>query len=69
MLAYCATMALGFKVADLHQIVIGIVWLACAWSQARWPGKRAASRMPRCSSLIATAARRLRTGPPARRAG
>lgn len=24
-LAYCATMALGFKVADLHQIVIGIV--------------------------------------------
>ena len=22
--AYCATMALGFKVADLHQIVIGI---------------------------------------------
>ena len=44
-------------------------WLACAWSQARWPASRRRPAAWRCSSLIATAARRLRTGPrPAARA-
>lgn len=54
-LAYCATMALGFKVADLHQIVIGIVVAGVCMVAGSLAGKQApASRMevffPDCDS-------------------
>ena len=69
MLAYCATMALGFKVADLHQIVIGIVVAGVCMVAGSLAGKQApASRMevffPDCDSGAEAA-----NGSSARRAG
>ena len=68
-LAYCATMALGFKVADLHQIVIGIVVAGVCMVAGSLAGKQApASRMevffPDCDSGAEAA-----NGSSARRAG
>ena len=68
-LAYCATMALGFKVADLHQIVIGIVVAGVCMVAGSLAGKQApASRMGLCVPDGASGAEAA-NGSSARRAG